>query len=276
MVNIPIHLIWKVWEKYKVKDGWLLPSGKLYKEYNVEKEIDIATHFAKVVRQNSKRNKTEEKEIESLIEFTKKFGCLGQTINRGTPEKEKDENNRTFLFDGDLIGWALDHATFVNITLQLSYLINNPTEAFDKDETNYKGKLYNLLIDIKKIQETHGVLNIPTLIGYEKRKFDFQEIKSKTVEVAQFINEEILGFNLGKPAPVIKNQKIYYKLTSLIEWIYNEVTRNYTSQKLRQCLECHSIFFVDRDNRAHCPPLSGKGESPCASRKRVRNFRKPK
>ncbi len=263
-------MTWKVWEKYEVRDGWLAATGNLYKEYNVEEEKDIATHFAKVVRQESKRKKTTEKEIESLIKFMGNFGPLGQTINRREPEKAIDERGRQFLFDGDLLGWALDHATFVDITLQLAYLIKKPSE------TIYNDKLLNLLLSIKQKQQFHnGVLKIPTLLNYENKKFDFGDVKSNPIKVAKNIIGEVLGLNLGNAKITIKEEKHQIELTSLIQWIYNEIARNYASQQLKQCIVCGSIFFADHDKREYCPPLT-KGESPCARRKRIRDFRKSK
>lgn len=266
LISVSICLKWDVWENYVIEDGWLVPTGNLSKKYNVQEEKDIATRFAKVGRQDGKRNKTLEQQIESLVEFMKSYGSLGQTINTGTPVKTIDGNDKTFLFDGDQLGWALDHATFVNLTLQLSYLINNPIEALDND------KLYNLLLSIKEKQENLGTLRIPTLVSYEHIKFNFEEAKSDPLKFAESINEKILELNIGKPTPVIENRRVYFKLTSLIQWIYNEVTRNYTSQKLAMCIECGAIFYADR-KRTLCPPLTEKGESPCGKRKKVREFR---
>lgn len=269
MISVSIYLKWDVWENYVIEDGWLVPTGNLSKKYNVQEEKDIATRFAKVGRQDGKRNKTLEQQIESLIEFMKSYGYLGQTINRGMPEKSIVGNDKTFLFDGDNLGWALDHATFVNLTLQLSYLINNPIEALDND------KLYNLLLSIKKKQDNLGALQIPTLVDYEYIKFNFEEAKSAPLKLAESINEKILGLNIGKPTPVIENRRVYFKLSSLIQWIYNEVTMKYTSQKLAMCIECGAIFYADR-KRTLCPPLTEKVGSPCGNRKKVREFRAKK
>src|SRR5438876_3635 len=129
---MPYHLNWSIRESYRVVDAagqlFVGPEGNKTKTVDVGIEPTLPTELARVNRpwgtklgpliEEIKRSdpkepvtgKLDERRIKALLDFTKQFGSLGQTVLEGRPRKIGRE-----FFDGDDLVWALSHAENVDI-----------------------------------------------------------------------------------------------------------------------------------------------------------------
>jgi hypothetical protein len=275
------HLQWQIFDSYRLTDTELFvrPEGSV-KTIDVGSESTLATELARVNRpwgtklrpliEEIKRSHPKEavgidldkRRIKALLDFTKQFGCLGQTVLEGKPRKIGRA-----VFDGDDLVWSLSHAENVDICLSLLILLR------DKE---WKG-----LRKLFESQRITGNRMLPTLVPpfYDSLAVPRVAKDARRVELesaTRRLIECLLNPNLKGVKRVCDGKQSHFEFIAPIQVIYWRVADLTGSRYLRQCIDCSTVFFATDARQVFCPPPRGIRESRCAKRYRMREARKSK
>lgn len=265
---------WGVASDYVVADGVLIPKGSRARAY-------VPIDFPQIVTELAKVN---ENDVRTIISFARKWGSLGYLRLVDSDTSLPDEKRQRLLaLGGDPLIWVGAHARSVHICLTiLRYLSNGQQE--DEQLGNY----LQSLAGPSEILETDdlGILALSYGVGYQIRTMSYGFPKAVGMPDARTIIKSIINQNMnglviqlgqGHLRSPLGISYAYVALINVVYWHLLQMAIGKVG--VGQCEDCGAYFPSTDKRQRFCPPyegtagLSGRAESVCGRRSRMKRFR---
>ncbi|MEW6183052.1 MAG: hypothetical protein AB1500_07730 [Bacillota bacterium] len=257
----------QVYERYKVIDGVLTPSGNVKRTYNPLEHTAIVNEFGRLG----------EGDTRAVERFALKWGSLGYQHKQADP-----------------VSWIWAHARNVRLIFAILEILQNYQVALDfknEDEDEFGVEcaredahdfIETLTVEDEKTGNTYigfvgGLIDKSVLWQWEINSKD----ANKELRLMANIISKLLTYNVltvGREAIVTPDLTIKskFKVPTLIQAIYWMLMDIAEGGELGKCKFCGSYFIRQSKREKYCPPTDPKKESKCALAYRQRKYRKPK
>ena len=244
--------LWPVEAAYQIKNGLLVsapaPAPKWYFPAAV---LNLPGELAGVDSEKK------------LLAFAAEYGALGYNY---LVEPKKRQGH-------DPVAWALAHAHTVRVVMELM----NKLQKFEKERRGlvWRERVWNAWADYLR-----GLLHGPYAFGAQVEKsYGWQIFSGDPIEKTQTILRTLINPNIkGIQRRILTGKHghfhAYFRYHALIELIYWQLANQLERGYARCCKECQRPFVAHDRRQRFCPPPNGVKQSRCATRQKLREWRR--